>query len=393
VLTAAPAASAAPALRESPADHATYDPYFAQQWALAAIGAPDAWVRSTGTGVKVGVVDTGVDLTHEDLAGKVVASAACLDVPASGACGGSAQDDDGHGTSVAAIIGADTGNGKGIAGVAPGALLVVAKALDAHGSGTVADVAAAVRWVVGQGARVVNLSLEADGTMLSAAPGQSLADAVEYAWRHGAIPVLAAGNAAPSVFGARGYAGLDAIVVGATGRAGGLAWYSGALAGAKWAVVAPGGDGRAAAGTPSCAGGLAAACIVSAGWFPGRANAYAVDEGTSMAAAAVSGVLALLLAQGLPPEAAVARLLATTDTVACGAGCAGAVDAAHAVGARDGPRPLGAAAAASARLTPRSRGRAAKWPVVAAGAIVAVAVFAGVRLRGGGARSRLFRRS
>jgi subtilisin family serine protease len=343
--------------------------------------------------VKVGVVDTGVDLTHEDLAGKVVASAACLDVPASGACGGSAQDDDGHGTSVAAIIGADTGNGKGIAGVAPGALLVVAKALDAHGSGTVTDVAAAVRWVVDQGARVVNLSLEADGTMLSAAPGQSLADAVEYAWRHGAVPVLAAGNAAPSVFGARGYAGLDAVVVGATGRGGGVAWYSGALAGAKWAVVAPGGDGRAPAGAPSCAGGLAAACVVSAGWFPGRTNAYAVDEGTSMAAAAVSGVLALLLGQGLPPEAAVARLRATTDPVACGAGCAGAVDAAHAVGAHASPRPLGAAAAASARLTPRSRPGTAQWPVMMAGAIVALAVLAGVRLRGGAARSRLFRRS
>ncbi|HZQ56807.1 MAG TPA: S8 family serine peptidase [Acidimicrobiales bacterium] len=383
--------AAAVPVREDPRDRATYDPYFAEQWALGALGAPAAWARSVGRDVKVGVVDTGVDLAHEDLAGKVVAATGCLGLAPSQPCSGSAQDDAGHGTSVAGIIAADTANGKGIAAVAPGALLVVAKALDAHGSGTVGDVAAAIHWVVDHGARVVNLSLEADGTTLSTPPGQSLADAVEYAWHRGAVPVVAAGNAVPSVFGARGYAGLDAVIVGATGRSGALAWYSGPVAGAKWAVVAPGGDERGPAGTPSCAGALATGCVVSAGWFRGGTNAYAVDEGTSMAAAEVSGVLALLLAQGLTPAAAVERLLATADAAPCGAGCVGAVDAARAVGVPTGPRPIAAAALAAPRVAPRPHRAAPLWPAVVVALIAVGAAAWGVRAVA--ARSRPSRRS
>jgi subtilisin family serine protease len=97
--------------------------------------------------------------------------------------------------------------------------------------------------------------------------------------------------------------------------------------------VAPGGDARGPGGTASCAGALASGCIVSTGWFRGHANAYAVDEGTSMAAPEVAGVLALLLAEGLGPAAAVARLIGTADPVACGPGCSGAADAGRAVAA------------------------------------------------------------
>jgi subtilisin family serine protease len=319
--------------RENPADARTYDPYYSEQWALAALNAPEAWLRSTGRGVKVGVVDTGVDLAHVDLVGKVVASVSCVGAGEANPCAGSAQDDEGHGTHVAGIIAADTLNGVGVAGVAPGAVLIVAKALDANGSGSLGDVNAAIRWVVDHGAQIVNLSLEADGTAVNPDPGHSLADGVEYAWQHGAIPVVAAGNATPSLFGPGGYAGVDAVVVGATGRTGQPAWYSSPLTGAKWGVVAPGGDARGPGGTASCAGPLASGCIVSTGWFGGHANAYAVDEGTSMAAPQVAGVLALLLGEGLGPKAAIARLLATADPVRCGSGCAGAANAARAVGA------------------------------------------------------------
>ena len=327
-------AGAQPTATENPADTSTYDPYFAEQWALPALHVPLAWSRSTGAGVRVGVVDTGVDLAHEDLASKVAVSTSCIgadDVAA--ACQGTGQDDEGHGTHVAGIIAADTFNGKGVASVAPGAQLVVAKALDASGSGALEDVNAAIKWVVDHGARIVNLSVEADGTQLSVTPGQSLAEGIEYAWHHGAIPVVAAGNATPSLFGPTGYAGIDAVVVGATGRSGEPAWYSSPLIGARWGIVAPGGDARSPAGTASCAGPLAAACIVSTGWFAGHSNAYADDEGTSMAAPEVSGVLALLLGQGLAPQAAINRLLLTADPLACGAGCAGAADAAAAVAA------------------------------------------------------------
>ena len=74
-------------------------------------------------------------------------------------CKGSAQDDQGHGTHVSGIAAASKDNGKGIAGVAPDAQLVVAKVMNAQGTGPGSDVTAGVKWVVDHGAKVVNLSL------------------------------------------------------------------------------------------------------------------------------------------------------------------------------------------------------------------------------------------
>jgi len=111
------------------------DPEFPGQWGLPQIGAPDAWARTTGVGVRIGIVDTGVDVAHEDLAHQVVAHTSCVGAAADPAhCGGSGEDDNGHGTYVAGIAAAVRGNGRGIAGVAPDAQLLAAKVTTASGA-------------------------------------------------------------------------------------------------------------------------------------------------------------------------------------------------------------------------------------------------------------------
>jgi subtilisin family serine protease len=308
---------------------ASDDALFPEQWALQKIGAPAAWASTTGAGVRIGIVDTGVDLTHEDLAGKVVADTDCVGSHGDPAtCAGSGQDDQGHGTHVAGIAAAIKDNHVGIAGVAPAAQLVVAKVLGATGSGSTDDINAGIRWVVDHGARVVNLSLGDPDFVLTSLHGTPLSEGIEYAWSHGAIPVVAAGNTNPDGLGLLGssdYGALDAVVVGATGPSDQIAPYSSPLGNAKWAIVAPGGLG----------GGTPATDILSTIWKKGARNQYAALAGTSMAAPHVTGALALLLAEGYGPQGAVDRLLATADHhVGCGltsGTCAGRLDVARAV--------------------------------------------------------------
>jgi subtilisin family serine protease len=308
--------------------HASNDARFGEQWSLQKIGAPAAWASTTGAGVRIGVVDTGVDLTHEDVAGKVVAHTSCIGSKGDPAqCTGSGQDEQGHGTHVSGIAAATAGNGVGIAGVAPGAELVVAKVLSAAGSGTTEDINAGIRWVVDHGARVVNLSLGDPNYLITSLSGTVLSEGIEYAWAHGAIPVLASGNTNPlgvGLLGSSDYGSLNAIVVGATGPSDEVAPYSSPLGNAKWALMAPGGAG----------GGTPARDILSSIWHQGQANRYAALAGTSMAAPHVAGAAALLLAQGHGQQAVVDRLLATADRgVSCGLNsptCAGRLDVAQA---------------------------------------------------------------
>ncbi|MEO5679802.1 MAG: S8 family serine peptidase, partial [Acidimicrobiales bacterium] len=84
---------------------ANAEPFAGAQWGLRQVGAEAAWDRTRGRGARVGIVDTGIDLGHAELAGRVVASTRCLGTGGlSSRCGGSAQDDGGHGTHVAGII-------------------------------------------------------------------------------------------------------------------------------------------------------------------------------------------------------------------------------------------------------------------------------------------------
>jgi subtilisin family serine protease len=317
------------AVTAAPAGAST-DPSFTAQWSLSRIGAAEAWNTSTGSGVRIGIVDTGVDLLHEDLAGKVVAHTSCVGSQGDPArCSGTAQDDQGHGTHVSGIAAAWKDNGRGIAGVAPDAELVVAKVLGADGSGTTEDINAGIRWVVDHGAQVVNLSLGDSNFLLTSTGGTSMREGLDYAWSKGAVPVLASGNENPlglGLLGSSNYGPLNAIVVGATGPDDRTASYSSPLGNAKWALMAPGGAG----------GGTPQQDILSTIWAEGQHNQYAALAGTSMAAPHVSGALALLLAQGREPLDAVTTLLnAAAPGVGCGdlmaGACAGRLDVSRAV--------------------------------------------------------------
>src|SRR4029078_3160392 len=124
-----------------------------------------------------------------------------------------------HSTHVSGIAAAYKDNGRGVAGVAPDARLVVAKVLKSDGSGAADDAKAGIHWVVDHGARVVNLSLGTDVPILPGLFGgdNSLQDGVDYAWAHGAVAVLAAGNSNFFGFGSANYGNANALVVGATG--------------------------------------------------------------------------------------------------------------------------------------------------------------------------------
>ncbi|MBW3614387.1 MAG: S8 family serine peptidase [Actinobacteria bacterium] len=306
---------------------ASNDPSYAKQWALPKIGAPAAWAATTGDGVRIGIVDTGIDLGHEDLAGAVVAHTSCIGSGGDPSrCGGSGQDENGHGTHVAGIVAAAKDNGVGVAGVAPDAELVVAKALDGKGSGTTEDINGGIRWVVDNGARVVNLSLGGN-FLITSLFGTSFAEGVEYAWSKGAVVVLASGNTnlLGLGIGSSDYGELPAIVVGATGPDDRVASYSSPMGNARWSIVAPGGAGKGTEGSD----------VLSTYWRPGKANQYAALAGTSMATPHVAAAAAMVLSRGATPEAAVARILATADRrVACGSGspnCKGRLDVAAAV--------------------------------------------------------------
>ena len=325
------AADAAP--RTAPSN----DPGSALQWGLTAIGAPDAWHVATGRGTTIAIVDSGAALGHEDLqGGKIVGAVSCLDTNADPmACTPGGEDDDGHGTHVAGIAAATTGNGTGTAGVAPDASLLVVKVLrhgcdalgtDCTASGTGDDVSAGIRYAADHGADVINLSL---GNTTQSVLGASFSDALEYAWARGAIPVVAAGNGfvLPS-----GFSNQHAVVVGALNRDGDRASYSSGVGQAMWALSAPGGESD---DKDSCNHDPLG--ILSTFWTTDApTNAYACLAGTSMAAPHVSGALAVLRSSGLTSQQAVDRMLATAhDLGSPGADAtfgAGALDLAAAVG-------------------------------------------------------------
>ncbi|MGH8999891.1 MAG: S8 family serine peptidase [Acidimicrobiia bacterium] len=304
------------------------EPSQSRQWNLSAIGAPSAWMRALGAGVRIGIVDTGIDIGHVEFAGKVVARADCTgsggEMSGCRVGGGAGADDNGHGTHVAGIAAAAV-NGTGIAGVAPAAELVVAKALEADSGGTLGDIRAGIEWVVSQGADVVNVSIGTGLTGSIFGSSSDLGEALDYAWEHGAVPVVAAGNNGSFLgLGSANYGETNAITVTATGPDGKVTGYSSPIGTAKWGIAAPGGEGSGEDDPDD---------VYSTWWEAGKRNQYGTMRGTSMAAPHVAGTIALLLSAGASRTAAVAHVLGSARPVpgGCGSGCSGALDAAGAL--------------------------------------------------------------
>ncbi len=165
------------------ADTIPNDPSWGLQYGLVNIRAPQGWDLSRGSpSVTIAIVDTGVDLGHLDLAGKLVAGYDFVNNDAD------PQDDNGHGTHVAGIAAASSNNARGVAGVSWGARIMPVKVLNVKGGGTYADTADGVIWAVDHGAQVINLSLGGTG------PSSILEDAINYAHSKGAVVIAAAGN-------------------------------------------------------------------------------------------------------------------------------------------------------------------------------------------------------
>ena len=158
------------------------DLYYPAQWGLPRVGAPLAWTLSTGAGVTVAVVDTGVELSHADLQGHLLPGYDFANDD------GDPRDDNGHGTRMSGIVAATRNNGIGVSGVAPDASILPVKVLDAQGYGPYSAVASGIIYAVDQGAKVINLSL------VGAVRSDVLQAAVDYAAQHDSVLVAAAGN-------------------------------------------------------------------------------------------------------------------------------------------------------------------------------------------------------
>jgi type VII secretion-associated serine protease mycosin len=197
-LLAAPVAAA-----DSASDQCTFSSsnhkYTGTPWALQRVNLDELWSQSKGEGVKVAVIDTGVDTSNPQLTHAVNASLGENLLPAKdgngkpidGAKSKPTTDTVGHGTRVAGIIAARPMKGTGFVGLAPEATIIPIKQNDAEGHGTSDRLAAAIRHAIAVGAQVINISQD---TANAVPPGDALHNAINEALNHRVVVVASAGN-------------------------------------------------------------------------------------------------------------------------------------------------------------------------------------------------------
>jgi subtilisin family serine protease len=232
-------------------------------WGVNRIDADLAWGVSTGSGVKVAIVDTGIQLTHPDLQANIKGNVNTINPKKTG------DDDNGHGTHVAGTVAA-IDNDIGVIGASPTAYLYAVKVLSRTGSGFLSDVIEGLQWCIDNGMQVANMSL---GT---SSYSQSFEEAVKKVNEAGIVQVAAAGNSGPAdntvAYPAKF---AEVIAVSATDKADTIASWS--SRGPEVELAAPGVD------------------IYSTY----KGSTYKTLSGTSMAAPHVTGTVALAIAAGV----------------------------------------------------------------------------------------------
>lgn len=227
-------------------------------WGVDRIDAEYGWFEGlTGAGIKVAVVDTGIDYNHADLANNCKGGVNIINIRKG------YKDDNGHGTHVAGIIAAED-NEIGVIGVAPEAWLYGVKVLDRRGSGYISDVIEGITWCIENGMDIANMSLGTDSDI------ESLQDACDAAYDAGLLLVAAAGNDSSAVDFPAAY---DSVIAVAATDVSDVRpnWSS---HGPQVLLAAPGVE------------------ILST-W---KGGGYKTEDGTSMASPHVAGTVALNLA-------------------------------------------------------------------------------------------------
>lgn len=257
----------------------------------ADINIESAWDVTKGSGVKIAILDSGIDTNHPDLSSKITVHKDFI--------GTGIDDRYGHGTHVAGIAAASTNNSIGISGTCPDCRLIIGKVLNDNGSGPDSIIVQGIIWASDQGAKVINMSFTGAGN------STAKQDAIDYAWNKGVVLVAAAGNNSDT---SKAYpaANNGVIAVAATDNKDQIAFFSNY---GTWVDIAA--PGKAIySSLPTHAYNMQLNS-------PGLLLNYDYLNGTSMASPMVSGVVALIWTSsyGTSNAEVVQRLYSTADKI------------------------------------------------------------------------------
>lgn len=243
-------------------------------WGVQKIGAPGVWNETRGRGVRVGIIDSGVDITHPDLKDNIKEVGTVLGSEI-------VTDEKGHGTHVAGTIAA-LDNNIGVVGAAPNVEIYAVKAFNKSGSGNISSVVEAIDWCIERRVHVINMSFGFFNN------SKALEKAIQEAYRHKITLVAASGNFMLNNIVMYPAKYPEVIAVAASNSNDGVAWFS--SGGPEVDVMAPGTG------------------ILSTY----KGGGYKTDSGTSMAAPHVTGTVALILSKTRLSPAGVKEVLKTS---------------------------------------------------------------------------------